>query len=190
MRDYRKMCKKKHLCVTCCTKDDFTMGGSLYCEACTEKRRLSNKSYRDRNRELIAEKEKTRREERKAAGLCPLCGKQAMENHVHCIDCTLRNRNRQKKKREAAGSLSRQLFRELGLCTKCGAQRVNRLTAWGGNPVQLCERCYHDSVRACEAGRTAYKEKNRETWGQTEFNRYQKKNGSGSSAKSSLQSTS
>ena len=180
---YRKLLKQAHLCLNCHQQDDFTLGGAIYCEACREKRLAKNKTYNANNRETIAEKAKAKRDARRAAGLCTTCGKPAWSGHVTCIDCSIRDRNRQLEKRRKAGIVSKDHFREVGLCVTCGQPRADRVRAWDGSPVMLCERCYQNSLKASEAMRASYLEKHGETWGQTEYNRYQKKNASSSSAK-------
>lgn len=183
MRRYRVMLKSAHICVECHQQDDFTLGGGSYCEACLEKRLNQHKTYIARNRAAIAERAKARRDARRAAGLCTECGKPAWTGHVTCIDCSILDRTRQLEARRKAGIVSKSLFRELGLCVTCGKPRADRVRAWDGGPVMLCERCYQISLKAAEAMRAAYLEKHGETWGQTEYNRYQKKNASSSSAK-------
>ena len=92
MSDYGKLkyhyFKHKNKCVKCGKKDERTLSGKIYCEECA----IKYKEYKKAHKKPLTEEQKAHnrewlkkhREERKAKGLCPYCGKPAVNGTVRC----------------------------------------------------------------------------------------------------------
>ena len=170
MRETRKWRMERGCCAECGAQDAFTLVGKYRCAECDEK----HNGYK-RDRAADNEKLKRRREYRRENRLCTQCGKalSAKYQYLMCDSCRARDREKQEARRREKGILSRFLYRELGLCMKCGAPRMDGLKAWGGDEIQLCERCYDNVLKAGKAGRDRALEKHGSTWGnyQDEYER-------------------
>ena len=106
--------------------------------------------------------------------LCQDCGKSdayTLAGHSRCFECLERRRKTPIEyiKPEKTPEPSRR--GEDGFCYRCGKPVADRLTAWGGESVRLCETCYQKQAEAARKGREAYREKHGETWGQTQYRR-------------------
>lgn len=95
-----------HVCVRCGAQDAATLSGRSCCAACAQKRKEQRQALReagvikpktDQQRQRERERVAQLKEEWKAAGLCVNCGKRpAMEGHVHCEVCIMRDRQRRR----------------------------------------------------------------------------------------------
>jgi len=171
MREYRAMRKKHHLCTECGEQDAFTMSGHSLCEKCSEKRKRSVSKKGQKNEYFIE-----RRKKRIAEGRCTECGKPTWNGLKTCMDCTIKNRERLAEKRRENGVLPKWMWKDMGLCTQCGGTRTTRFTAFGGEPITKCERCYQNSLVGLEKGREAYLLKYSKTWGEYQEDITQKLN--------------
>lgn len=129
--------KEHGICVNCGQEDACIR--SIYCEKCGEK-------FYNRNRKNylanIEEHKKRNREyskrlyaQRKEKGLCPKCGKKAVDGKTLCLSCLVKQRKR--KDPRWNNSVERSMRNDVGLCYVCG------------KPLQkydkLCDDC-HDRV--------------------------------------------
>lgn len=139
-RQYRRMQKR---CRECGKRDAYTEAGRLYCAEC---RARANELQRGMSADQKAHKaagEKALREARKAAGICPKCGKREITpGYLTCDICRSKNRRRMRGVRAESGVTDTTVASALGLCTRC---RKN-------TPVEgrkLCAECaaWWESVR-------------------------------------------
>lgn len=129
---------------------------------------------------------KERRDLYRKLHLCTECGKKdayTMVGHPRCFDHTHYRHNspieyipEQKPKEEPKDTEGR--------CHLCGKPYMDGVGKWTGEPIKLCERCYQNLCKSSEKGRKAYQERHGETWGQTQYNRFQRKKESQNSEKS------
>jgi hypothetical protein len=83
--EHRKRCKDNGLCIKC---GKMALSGMTLCVECREKRLAYFRSYKRDQRA----NHKQRRDERRAAGLCPKCGKEPpMPGRKNCDDCLQAN---------------------------------------------------------------------------------------------------
>lgn len=173
MREFREYRKWRHLCVDCGTQDAYTMVGRTRCADCAEKHNAgSRKSWAESSevREKKAAAKKAFLAYRRENRLCTVCGDQLPPppySFVTCPSCRAENRRRLEEKRREKGVIPAALYPLWSLCTICGQPRMEGTTAWGGEPIKLCQRCYENTVKAGEAGRAAYLLKYGETYGET-----------------------
>lgn len=171
MRETRKWLKNRGYCMDCGKRDAFTLGGKCRCAECSER----HSAYK-RDRTAENEKHRMERERRRSNRLCTRCGNPLPTAHypyVMCERCRASERQRQERQRREAGIVPKQLWRELGLCVRCGKPRLDGLTVWGGEEIKLCQRCYADTVNAAKDGRDSFSRSHGTTWGnyQYEFER-------------------
>lgn len=112
-----------------------------------------------------------RRAMHRAYHLCTECKKQdayTLAGHPRCFEHThYRHKSPMEYISEPVSVLP--AYREDGTCCRCGAPVKEGVTAWGGEPYRLCERCYDNTVKAGRAGREKYREVHGETWGQMQY---------------------
>jgi hypothetical protein len=134
------------ICVRC--KVVPARKGKSLCASCAEEENRKNRErYAERKKQYSPEfkreralKAKAHREELKAKGLCPICGKKAMAGHYFCIEC--RNRSNRKRGRQHI-SLDERKYR--GLCLRCNQKAVDG--------YYLCEKHIAQAKEAGERGR-------------------------------------
>lgn len=88
--------KEWGVCVECGKKPPFE--GRVRCEDCLCRDLLAHHKTTDSPKRK--ENLKKLRDERKAAGLCIICGKPAYKEHTRCYECYLRNKRASDKYRE------------------------------------------------------------------------------------------
>ena len=134
----RKKCKKRRYerrkaakqCVRCGKQDARTLAGHIECEACAAymNKYIKPKTGARRIHDLEAKRE--RRVERGEAMLCKDCGRKdylTLHGKPYCAVCK-RKRNEVSKKWRNSGRQAEyqkqrtEIFRENGMCTKCGKQ--------------------------------------------------------------------
>jgi len=166
MRETRRWLVDRGYCSECGNRDAFTMAGRWRCAECAERH---NSQPRDRKAEN--ERAKEQRKYRRENRLCTKCGTPLpnLYSYVMCKNCRAHDRNIQEVRRRDRGIMPKSLYRELGLCVKCGAPRMNGLTLWGGEEIQLCERCYANTVKNSKAGRDSFLENHGTTWGNYQY---------------------
>lgn len=96
-RERRARAKREGWCSGCGREDARTKSGKTYCAECAEKQMRWQKQ---------------RQAERRAAGVCILCGQTPREGHVLCQRCAERNR-------ENFGERYARL-KAAGMCISCG----------------------------------------------------------------------
>ena len=108
-REYRAFRKRLNLCISCGTKDEYTISGRSYCFSCAEKyRKLSKENYKKKSSEERAEYNRRRKErwnKRKAEHRCPRCNKElgTEYEYVICPSCrekALKERRKEDDKRK------------------------------------------------------------------------------------------
>lgn len=88
--------KEWGLCVECGKRPPFE--GRVRCEVCLCRDLLAHHNTKDSD--TRKENRKKQRAERRAAGLCTICGKPAYKEHTRCYECYLRNKRASDKYRE------------------------------------------------------------------------------------------
>lgn len=132
-KEYRKMCKKFHLCVYCKQQDAYTIGGRSACYECAEKMaKLKKTKYYSTTeaRQKRCEERKQLRQRHIARHECTVCGKKLAENYLYktCSHCRTYNKIRQRTN----DSFMRG---EFGICWQC-----NKEPCIAGKRV--CDKCY------------------------------------------------
>lgn len=118
----REWYKAHHICPKCGQNAAF--GKFVQCEVCLEKTALSNLKYADKQPEYEARrrpKRKQQYEERKATGICTVCGKHDAVNGQLCTECWNRRRKRREKEkveRKRPGEHFRERV-SAGICMYC-----------------------------------------------------------------------
>lgn len=121
--------KSLGICPKCGREDAFP--GHVYCPSCMEKQQKKSRDYYHRlspqDKEL--KHKKTREynkkcyQQRKAEGLCVVCGKKKATKGVFCLECYLKNKKgnqkRAQKKKIETGGDPRERRTEKGLCRFC-----------------------------------------------------------------------
>ena len=169
-RDDMRWFHAHHFCISCKKKDAFTLAGRWRCAECAAEWNRRAKERRAEDPERAAQenaKSNQARKDRVASGLCRTCGTpiQPGDNHKLCPSCRAKERERQRRKRVAAGILPRSMWPST-VCVQCGQPVGKGKTVWGGNPRKQCDRCYALSVFAAARGRAAYMEKYGKSWGE------------------------
>lgn len=106
--DEYEWCKAHRICPVC--KHAKAAPGRVQCLDCLDagkiraERSRQGKSAEERERMRAAHRRnyKSLTDSRRAAGLCIRCGKPARSGRTMCTECSLRSRNQQRRKREAA----------------------------------------------------------------------------------------
>lgn len=96
LKKLRQERKDWGLCVECGKKPPFE--GRVRCEDCLCRDLLAHHNTKDSD--TRKENRKKQRAERKAAGLCTVCGKPAYQEHTRCYECYIRNKRASDKYRE------------------------------------------------------------------------------------------
>lgn len=158
-------------CTECGAKDAYTMNGRWLCSECAEKFNDYNRAYYERNADGIAERRKALRSYRREHHLCTTCGKALAEAYPYniCEVCRAADRRKRGRLRREKGIIPRSQWRELGLCMRCGAPRMQGWLAWEHKEIELCEKCYQDSVDGLKKGRAIYAEERGTTYGNFEY---------------------
>ena len=126
--------KKANLCTKCGKQDAYTIYGKALCFECEKKARERQIKWYQANRDRQHDYRKRKREERKAAGLCPKCGKRRLEKgEKQCAYC--RSRNRVYSERYQRKNGVNYPRGDNGFCYRC-----NKVPAMEGR--RLCEKCY------------------------------------------------
>lgn len=107
--------KNNNWCVVC--HKNRPEPNRTLCYECSVKRAEYNESYRNRmtqeQKKKHQESWKKRYSEYRERGLCPICGKQPMdENHVFCLEHTLKERERDRKCKA-----KKKEYKQAGLCS-------------------------------------------------------------------------
>lgn len=96
-KEWYRMLKARHLCVTCKKQDAYTLGGRANCYECAEKKRLSEQRRRQ-DPELLrkkSEQEHERRQQLLAQGICTSCARRKVRpGTTKCETCHARQRAR------------------------------------------------------------------------------------------------
>ena len=171
MRLWRSTLREFHLCERCQGQDAFTLAGRKLCADCNELDNEYKRDYYARHAAKRNETVKRRREERRANHQCTTCGKPLPKNYTYstCQHCRALSRAKKERARIWDGRLDRETMRDLGLCVRCGAPRMDGETAYTGRPLMLCERCYAQSCENLKKGRDAFLAKHGMTWGEMQY---------------------
>lgn len=107
------------------------------------------KKYYEEHHSQMLEHQKKIREERKANGLCTVCGKRPLTegSKAHCVECLLKLRRRSIERNRKKNMIPKALFDGIVLCKKCGKDK----------PVEgykLCENCLEQARQAIALGRS------------------------------------
>lgn len=147
--------RKAHGICTRCGKEDAEPHRTL-CAECAEKRNARNKRYRgsldaEKRQEFMRrarEQSRAQWERRKSMGLCGICGKKAAKGKAHCIECLLKIRRRNHRRRETERVKTD--FGE-GLCCRCNEPVVSG--------KKLCKKHYDIALRATKKANRLNQEK-------------------------------
>ena len=104
--------------------------------------------YYQAHRDEFRRKKAEQYQERKAAGLCVVCGKRkTVPNRVRCLDCLMRAKKHDTAGRRRRGMLPNEHFDGVDWCRLCGKEK----------PVegqQLCSNCLEGSRQRAAYART------------------------------------
>lgn len=166
-RESRDFFRGMERCTECGAKDAFTLNGRWRCAECAEKANEYNRDYYKRNADGILGNRKALRSYRRENHLCTACGKTLAEAYPYstCEVCRAVNRRKGNKSRREKGIVPRSQWRELGLCMRCGAPRMKGWLSWEHKEIELCEKCYQESVDGLCKGRAIYAEKKGTSYG-------------------------
>jgi ribosomal protein S14 len=104
--------KQRHVCVRCGKPDAGTENGYAYCRECLDYQANQDAQYQSKEVYYInlRRRMKKRYYERKAAGLCVICGKESRPGKIYCQRCSDRQynsqRNRKRKERQNENVIS------------------------------------------------------------------------------------
>lgn len=118
-KERREWYAEHGICIVCGQRD--ALPGRKKCAECTEKATLNNIKYRSLERERsYYPRRKQKREQRIAAGLCPICGKPAKYGQL-CYEHYLKKRRKQEaeKAERAARGDPRRIRVTNGRCWFC-----------------------------------------------------------------------
>ncbi len=161
MTDY-EWYKSIGLCVLC--HKEKPAPGRVTCLNCLDRQSVyqAREGVRERrrnhyiqNRDLILERNKKRREEKKKTGICVYCSRQATHG-IYCYECFLKTRKSQRKlaenrlKQRHEKGLVREKWKENGLCYLCGYPTLPGL--------KVCEHHYDVLKKAGEKGHQSMNE--------------------------------
>lgn len=105
--EYRALRKRLNLCISCGTKDEYTISGRSYCSACAKKAReyskANPKSPEKKAEQYIRKKE--RWQKRKAEHRCPICNKElgAESKYILCPSCREKARIKSRETKAKGG---------------------------------------------------------------------------------------
>lgn len=143
---------KAHGICTYCTKERAVPGKTL-CEDCLEKKRVRERKRYENNPDLKEIHKKNFQKfyyGKKEEGLCVNCGKKkAYNGSVFCYECMLRSKRVCK---EYETNVRKKYCKEIGLCTRCGAERVPGRT--------VCAECLKKMQECIEINRKNAKKEN------------------------------
>lgn len=88
--------KNKGRCVRCHCRDALTMNGHSLCGVCRDKKRIIAREYAHTHDVAAANREQYRR--KREAGLCVKCGKPALPGRVRCLECTVKQKGRDRQR--------------------------------------------------------------------------------------------
>lgn len=143
-----KYLKKHNICVSC--RINNAAPNRTLCDVCLCKRLETYRKKKENTTEEEAlkklkkrrEQHKKRVETRKENGLCTRCGKKALEGHILCIDCNLKNN---KSSREYRANQHEPKMPDE--CLRCSNKKLPGR--------QLCEKHYNLAVKSLEKGRNS-----------------------------------
>lgn len=141
-KEVRAWRREHHICTTC-GKNDAAIG-FVQCSDCQEKRAVYDAKYKADHPDYIKETDKALREKRRAAGLCPECGKKIDGIYVRCNSCHDKAKYR---------------LRRLRARNHVDKIRNPNFCAWCGLPVvpgkKLCQLHYDHCLCALKKARAA-----------------------------------
>lgn len=124
--------KVHKICINCHNED--AEPGHVYCFECLEKKRIAGqkKMLNAEQRAKKSEQDKRRRAERKAAGICTICGrKKAQKPYVLCLECHVKERKAWERNHATTTRSERPDYGECYFC---------------GKPIKegfrICPKCY------------------------------------------------
>lgn len=124
---YRDWYKAHGICPMCKVNNAFY--NHVHCEECLEKIALRNIKYKDKQSDYEENrkgKRKQQREERKASGICTVCGSHKAQHGQLCTECWNKRRKRREKEkvsRQRCGDAFRERL-AAGVCMYCGEATV------------------------------------------------------------------
>lgn len=134
-REWARMRKAAHVCVSCGTQDANTISGRSYCKQCATKRAYRQRETWNYEHEKVLRD--ARREKWRKDGLCTNCGHEKEEpGKAMCLNCRVRAKLRKEKHKINNGWLPRGFN---GKCYQC-----NREQAIPGK--RLCQSCYEKKI--------------------------------------------
>ena len=141
-------CKSVGICIKCHKVPADK--GYIMCLQCRMDERERNKQ-RERpteNRQAEYAKGKQLRDERKANGQCPMCGRviKSYDNHVYCEYCRAKARKRERKEREKQGIVSNDMRGNGIYCAVC-RKPVEHIGE------KMCDRCRTNALKNIEKAR-------------------------------------
>ena len=139
-KEYRSMCKKLKICVSCKNQDAYTLAGRTYCSDCAEKYAKLKHDKFYTNKESIEQRKKQRKELRERHiknHECSVCGNKLPENYKYhtCSKCRTYNKLRQNS------SFTRG---ENGICWTCNKEKALK-------GKRLCQKCYDRQLKILSA---------------------------------------
>lgn len=149
-----KWLKAHGVCVQCGQQD--AAPGRTRCLVCADKKNQGSIRYHYEHREDLLVKKRVRskalREERKAAGLCPICGKRKpKQGRVNCPYCTARINKKGEIRRRKAGVMPRYMMGNGEYCFRCGKPSYGE---------KLCPSCMESSRQTIKLASAAIDRKN------------------------------
>lgn len=157
-RENRAWLRNRHRCTMCGQQDAYTMAGRIFCAVCNEKHNAYQRKYREEHPEKVEAKAAQQREMRTYRlehHLCTACGDKLPEKYRYrtCEKCRAIKRGKKESYRREEGIPPKDMYRELGLCVRCGKPRLDGQVTWSGRDAQLCERCYNNTIQSAAKGR-------------------------------------
>ena len=154
-KERREWYKAHGICYKCGTAD--ALKGKTLCADCADRQAdYAAKNYWANKAEHLAkrhERQKKRSAERKAQGLCVVCGKrEAQKGRTRCAICAEKDRRKQLKHSRKIGRIPYDLRVSPDVCYICL-----------GEPMEgsrLCADCYKKSCEHLEIGRSKIKWEN------------------------------
>lgn len=132
-----------HRCIECHKIDAYTLSGKAKCYECLEKDRERSAIYREKNHDLVNQKQKELRKRWKEEHKCSRCGNKLPENYgfLLCNRCRIETRKNKNNRTLLSGvNLPRG---DNGICWQCNK-----------NPViegkRLCFDCYKSKMKLLE----------------------------------------
>lgn len=154
----RSYYQARQRCKYCGRQDARTLIGKPQCFDCLEKHNAWGRAAYPKYAEKHRAKDKERREQRKAEGICPACGQPAgPSGHVYCAACRAKKRASTYRKNHENGMLSREEKAARGICVNCDKPVMQGLNS-ALQPIRVCEDCYRKSLRSMAIARSAQHE--------------------------------